>query len=158
MGLLQAPVDNGRAIQALHQLPQVRLVPRCHPGTRLRHPLLQRGQQAARHIPSPLYAAAIDLEALEREAAREEEDEEVVIVNPGPRDKPRSRRYKEVRAKVTLRLAHTLKDLTSVVVRGFDCFRRSCLGRACSLSVCMIPCIPSTSRIPIVLFFQLCST
>lgn len=101
MGLLQTPVDNGRAVRPLHHVPEVRLVVRSCPGTRLRQPLLRRGETAARQLPLPLHAAAIDLEALEREAVKEEEAVEVVIANPAPRDKPRSRRYKEVRAKVS---------------------------------------------------------
>eukprot|EP00884_Botryococcus_braunii_P002752 jgi/Botrbrau1/12478/Bobra.0169s0025.1 len=99
MMLSQFSMETVKVNQALHHVPQSRCLCLTQiPASRLVHPVLLRGHRR-QILPTP-FAAAVDLEALEKAAVSEIEPEEIVIVNPGPRDKPRSRRYKEVRAKV----------------------------------------------------------
>lgn len=68
-----------------------------------RLPLYTSGTLASqrRHLAIVNAAATLDLEALEKAAAAEEDDGAEYVVQPEkPRDKPRSRRYKEAAAKV----------------------------------------------------------
>jgi hypothetical protein len=68
-----------------------------------RSPLHTSGTLASqrRHLAIVNAAATLDLEALEKAAAAEDDDGAEYVVQPEkPRDKPRSRRYKEAAAKV----------------------------------------------------------